>query len=102
MKVAWSPLAIQRVTEIARFIALDKPGAARHWADSIFDAAGRLEVHPESGRIVPELGRPEIREVTPGGDRIIYRIEDGGAQSRSVWTRRRRRALPIGPIARGD
>jgi toxin ParE1/3/4 len=75
VKVVWSPLAVQRVLEIAEYIALDKPGAADRWADSTFEVVGRLESHPESGRVVPEMGRPEVREVIHGAYRIIYRVE---------------------------
>jgi toxin ParE1/3/4 len=31
MKIVWSPLAIDRVSEIAEYIALDKPLAAANW-----------------------------------------------------------------------
>lgn len=31
---------------------------------------------PSSGREVPELGRPEIREVIEGNYRIVYRLRD--------------------------
>lgn len=46
------------------------------FAIKIFEAAERLELFPESGRIVPELNRKEIREVIFGSYRIIYRIRD--------------------------
>ena len=62
--------------ESAEYIALDKPGAAGRWADSVFRTAGRLKAHPESGRIVPEIGRAEVRELIQGAYRIIYRVED--------------------------
>lgn len=40
----------------------------------VFEAVDRLELFPESGRVVPELNRKEIREVIIGNYRIIYRI----------------------------
>lgn len=73
MKIVWSPLALQRVGEAADFIARDKPGAAERWVIGAFEAVGRLEKLPRSGRGVPELGRPDIREVIYGAHRIIYR-----------------------------
>jgi plasmid stabilization system protein ParE len=76
VKVIWSPLAIQRVLETSDFIALDKPDAAIRWAESVFRAVERLELHPESGRIVPELGRAEVREIVHGSYRVIYRVGD--------------------------
>ncbi len=33
-----------------------------------------LESFPEAGRMMPELGRPAVREVLKNGYRIVYRI----------------------------
>ena len=38
MEVEWSPLLIQRVLEIADYIALDKPDVATQRASDIFDS----------------------------------------------------------------
>jgi addiction module RelE/StbE family toxin len=75
MKIIWSPLAIDRVSEIAEYISLDNPTAACKWIENIFDKVELLESSPEVGRTVPELGREEIRELIFGNYRIIYRIE---------------------------
>ena len=74
MKIIWSPLSIERITEIAKFIAEDKPGAADKWIDSIFSTTEKLIEFPQSGRMVPELDHEEIREITHGNYRIIYQI----------------------------
>lgn len=76
MKIVWSPLALERVEEIARYIAEDKPNAAVEWVDGIFDVVARLSDFPESGRIVPEVGARRIREVLFGAYRVIYSIGD--------------------------
>ena len=76
MKVVWSPLAIERAYEAAAYIAGDKPDAALHWLDGLFEVTDRLGRFPESGRIVPEIGLPEFREVVyRKAYRVIYRIE---------------------------
>ncbi len=75
MKITWSPLAVQRVLEAAEFIALDKSEAAARWAESAFKAVERLGDLPKSGRMVPEIGRDEVREIVHGSFRIVYRIE---------------------------
>ncbi|MFL6247697.1 MAG: type II toxin-antitoxin system RelE/ParE family toxin [Vicinamibacterales bacterium] len=76
MKIVWSPLAIDRAHEAAAYIAGDKPDAALRWLDGLFEVTDRLERFPESGRIVPEIGLPEFREVVYGKSyRVIYRIE---------------------------
>lgn len=78
MKVVWSPLAIERAYEAAAYIAGDKPGAALRWLDGLFEVTDRLEIFPESGRVVPEIGLPEFREVIyRRAYRVIYRLEKG-------------------------
>ena len=75
MKIIWSPLSLNRIVEIAEYIAEDKPGASEKWVESIFKSVERLLKFPGSGRIVPEIKRQEIREILLGNYRIIYRIE---------------------------
>lgn len=36
--IEWSPLALERVGEIASYIALDKPSAAESWVDGLFES----------------------------------------------------------------
>lgn len=76
MRVVWSPLAIERAYEAAAYIAQDKPEAALKWLDALFEATDRLKRFPESGRVVPEIGLAEYREIVfRGSHRIIYRLE---------------------------
>lgn len=77
MKIVWSPLAIERVREAADFIARDKPGTAERWAAGIVRAVERLGKMPRCGRIVPELSRPDVREIFHGAYRIIYGVSKG-------------------------
>ncbi len=74
MKIIWSPLAIDRTSEIAEYISQDNPTAAQKWVDNIFKKVGLLQFSPEIGRIVPEIERKEIRELIFGNYRIIYRL----------------------------
>ena len=76
MKVSWSPLAIDRVSEIAEYIARDNPEAARSWVDNVFEKVAGLKSHPESGRVLPEVNNGAIRELIYGNYRIVYRVED--------------------------
>ena len=76
MKIVWSPLAIERAYDAAAYIAGDKPQAALRWLDGLFEIVDRLERFPQSGRIVPEIGLPEFREVVYRKSyRVIYRVE---------------------------
>ena len=74
MKVVWSPLAIEKLESIAKFIALDKPTAADKWVNDIFDKTDLLSTQPEFGRQVPELLETNYREVIFGNYRIIYKV----------------------------
>ena len=75
MRVLWSPLALERVNEIADYIAEDDVQAARVFLIGIFGAGERLQRFPNSGRVVPEVRRPNIREIVFKGYRVIYRVE---------------------------
>jgi plasmid stabilization system protein ParE len=75
MKVIWAPRAIARAAEIARYIAADRPGAAKAWVDQLFAKAATLRRYARRGTKVPELDRDEIRQVLHGKHRIIYRID---------------------------
>lgn len=69
MKVDWSPLALERVEDIAQ----DNPDAAIRWVVGLFDTVERLADFPQSGRVVPEVGIRRIREVF-GSYRVIYSV----------------------------
>lgn len=93
MRVQWSLLALQRVSEIVEYISQDRPLAARDWAVGVFDAVRQLERFPGRGRMVPEVGRASIREIIHGEYRVIYKVE---ARSIGILTVRhgRRRLDP--------
>ena len=74
MKLVWSPLALHQAEEIADYIADDNPIASEKWLSGLFEAVERLTDYPKSGRPVPEIPRPEIREIVYGEYRIIYRV----------------------------
>jgi toxin ParE1/3/4 len=76
MKIIWSPLAIERASEIAEYIAQDKPSAAEKWIDTVFTKVETLKSAPEIGRVVPEIRNSQFRELIYGNYRIIYRIEE--------------------------
>ncbi len=72
----WSPLAISRLSEIAKYIALDNPVAAERWVNKIFALVEKLSDFPERGRMVPEISNKMIREVISGNYRVIYKLEN--------------------------
>lgn len=97
MKIIWSPLAIDRASEIAEYISLDNPTAANNWIKHIFEKVLILKSSPGVGRKVPEINRKEIREIISGNYRIIYRIEKLNISILTI--RHTKQILPIDEIA---
>jgi toxin ParE1/3/4 len=75
-KVEFSPTALFDLEDIADYIAQDNPMAAEQWVDKLVPGAEKVASHPRSGRAVPEVGDPKIREVLVGQYRVIYRLEE--------------------------
>ena len=73
MRLVWSPLAEQHVEEALAFIAADDAAASRRWLEELLERVEALRRFPDSGRVVPELERDEIRELLVGSYRVIYR-----------------------------
>ena len=97
MKTAFSPTAIADLEEIALYIADDNPQAAAAWVDKLVDRAEKAAESPRAGRVVPEVGAPDIREVFLRTYRIIYRIERDRILVLTILEGHRRlRALPGG------
>ncbi len=96
MKIFWSPLAIDRASEIAEYIAQDKPSAAAKWIDTVFSRVEQLKSAPENGRLVPEIRNNQFRELIYGNYRIIYRIEK--KQISILTIRHGKQILPIDEI----
>ena len=96
MRIIWSPLAVDRASEIADYIAQDKPSAAEKWIDTVFSKVEQLKSSPEIGRIRPEINVSQFRELIYGNYRIIYRIET--KQISILTIRHGRQILPINEI----
>ena len=96
MTIVWSPLPLDRVAEIAGYIARDKPSAAEIWVKTVFAKVEQLEISPELGRVVPEIGNVQFRELIYSQYRIVYRIEKKRISILTV--RHGRQELPIEEI----
>lgn len=73
MRVVWTELAFAQLDEAMAFIALDRPQAAARWLGMILEAAGQLSEFPDSGRVVPEAARDDVRELNISPYRLVYR-----------------------------
>jgi len=96
MKIVWSPLAVERASEIVDYITQDKPSAANKRIHTVFSKVEKLRLNPDIGRIVPEVNEHHFRELMYGNYRIIYRIET--KQISILTIRHGKQILPIEEI----
>ena len=96
MRIVWSPLAVDRASEIARYIAQDSPSAAEKWIAAVFSKVDQLRSSPEIGRVVPEIGNERFRELLYGNYRIVYRLETH--QVSILTIRHGKQILPVDEI----
>jgi toxin ParE1/3/4 len=83
-RVVWTQPARDDLREVRDYIAQDSARYARLVVARLVTAVRRLHDYPLSGRVVPELGRPTIREVIEGSYRIVYRVTPDAVQILAV------------------
>jgi len=83
--VRWTTLAVEDLEAIANFIATDSAHYASLFVIDILAAVERLESFPLSGRIVPEINDPAIREILLGSYRIVYRVKEDLVEILTVY-----------------
>lgn len=76
MKVVWTRQAESMLDEAVDYIAAERPASALRWLDETMERVRSLERFPDLGRIVPELQRPEIREVLVDPYRVSYHRDE--------------------------
>lgn len=74
--VNWSVTAQQDIEDIGGYIAKDSPFYAVNFIERILQYTDRLGAFPESGRVVPEFNRANIRELIFHNYRIVYQVKD--------------------------
>jgi toxin ParE1/3/4 len=74
-EVRWQPGAIDHLREIYEYVSADKPEAARRLFEDIIELIDGLWEFPLSGRAVPEIGDPSVRELILGSYRIVYKLD---------------------------
>jgi toxin ParE1/3/4 len=75
MKIIWTPLALERASEITLWLSQGSKEQARAWLEGLFDAVEELETFPKLGRKVPEFNRDELREIIYSKHRVIYKLD---------------------------
>jgi len=66
-----TPQSVTDLEAIVTFIATHNPARARGFGHELIDRALSVASFPERGRVVPEIGKPAVREIIHGPYRII-------------------------------
>ncbi len=83
-QLVWSPSALTDLAEVCDYIGRDSEHYAKLFAERVFSAAEMLVLFPESGRIVPEYDRRDLRELLFQNYRIVYRVKGSEVQIAAV------------------
>ena len=76
MEILWSQESIDCLMDIEDYIAGDDPERAASFVEEIIEQVETLlPGNPRMGRMVPEVSRPEIREIIYRRYRIVYRVD---------------------------
>jgi plasmid stabilization system protein ParE len=85
VRIWWSAEAVEDLQEIHDYIARNSPRYAAVVAARLVAAVDDVRDFPESGRVVPELGDPAVREVIHGAYRVVYELRAGVAEVLTVF-----------------
>jgi addiction module RelE/StbE family toxin len=70
------------------------PAVGEKLLKEIFSEVERLADFPESGRIVPEFGIANLREIVLPPFRIVYRLDENRVRVVRVWRSERLLKMP--------
>lgn len=83
--VRWSPEAVSDLESIRDFIERDSPYYAQLVVLRLVEAVDRLSMFPMSGRLVPEVSQPDLREIIVGSHRIVYRLHRDAVEILTIF-----------------
>jgi toxin ParE1/3/4 len=72
MQIIWTLEALERLIDIEDYIARGNTERAAKFVEQ----AESLLDNPRSGRVVPEIANPDIRELIFNKYRIVYRLSE--------------------------
>jgi toxin ParE1/3/4 len=76
VKIKWNEDAIIDMNEIAEYIAQDSEYYAAIQLDKFFERVEILKGNSKAGKVVPEVGDGNVRELIEGNYRIIYEVKE--------------------------
>ena len=84
-RVIWTRQAVDDVEAIKTYVARDSDRYAGLLVERLVAAVGRLDLFPQSGRVVPEVGDESLREVIYGNYRVVYRLQAESVEVVTVY-----------------
>jgi toxin ParE1/3/4 len=94
-RISFATSAFQDLEEIRGwYLKLEVPEVGERLLQEIVATVERLAEFPESGRVVPELGVPQLREIIHPPFRIVYRLDKARVRIVRVWRSERLLQMP--------
>lgn len=94
-KLSFADSAVKDLVDIRQWYeAQQVPDIGERLLREIVDQVERLADFPESGRIVPEFGVAQLREIIHPPFRIVYRLDDDRVRIVRVWRSERQLDAP--------
>ena len=84
-RLLWSPRALSDLERIREYISRDSPVYAEFVVRRLVRAPERLVDFPEIGRVVPEVGSPQLRELIVRPFRLVYRVRPRSVEIVTVF-----------------
>ncbi len=75
-RIIWTEPALQKIDEIADYISLVKPSAAKKLVREVFNRVGYTADHPKSGKPFEEFDVSVYREFVIPPCRVFYRLAE--------------------------
>jgi addiction module RelE/StbE family toxin len=81
----WTEQAVDDLEAIRDYVARDSEHYAALLVERLVGALDQVVPFPEIGRMVPEYGRPDLRELIVGSYRVVYRLKSENAEVLTVF-----------------
>ena len=96
VRLNWTIQSVNDLKDIAVYISKDSKRYARMLVTRIRDKAKVLKIQPDSGRMVDEFERKDVRELLEGNYRIIYqKVNDSQIDILTIHHSARRLKSPL-------
>jgi len=94
-KITFAVSAVKDLEDIRQWYADQHvPDMGERLLREVVDHVERLVDFPQSGRIVPEFGVTQLREIIHPLFRIVYRLDNDRVRVVRVWRRERQLKMP--------